>query len=128
MSLPIYMGTGTVALCKTDPVSWAQTLMPLHPVKAHFHKLFLRRNVQDKGLRCSVGQDGLLCPVHNNALASHPAWPAPPGPTHPWCVGLGFHKFPEMPCMKRAYRDKKGVGPLVSTQEEKALLVPVINK
>ena len=38
MSLPIYMGTGTVALCKTDPVSWAQTLMPLHPVEAHFHR------------------------------------------------------------------------------------------
>ena len=38
MSLPIYMGTGTVALCKTDPVSWAQTLMPLYPIKAHFHK------------------------------------------------------------------------------------------
>ena len=37
ISLPIYMGTGTVALCKTDPVSWAQTLMPHHPVEAHFH-------------------------------------------------------------------------------------------
>ena len=37
ISLPIYMGNGTVALCKTDLVSWAQTLMPLHPVEAHFH-------------------------------------------------------------------------------------------
>jgi len=35
--LPIYMGTGTVALCKTDPVSWAQTPMPHHPVEAYFH-------------------------------------------------------------------------------------------
>ena len=25
--------------------------------------------------------------------------------------------FPDMPCMKRVYRDKKGVGPLVSSQE-----------
>ena len=37
ISLPIYMGTGTVALCKTDPISWAQTPMPHHPVEAHFH-------------------------------------------------------------------------------------------
>ena len=33
ISLPIYMWTGTVALCKTDPVSWAQTLMPHQPVR-----------------------------------------------------------------------------------------------
>ena len=37
ISLPFYMGTGTIALCKTDPVSWAQTLMPHHPVEAYFH-------------------------------------------------------------------------------------------
>ena len=36
MNLYIYMGTGTVALCKTDPITWAQTLMPPHPVEAHF--------------------------------------------------------------------------------------------
>ena len=30
ISLPIYMGTVLV--------SWAQTLMPLHPVEAQFHK------------------------------------------------------------------------------------------
>ena len=37
ISLPIYMGNGTVALCKTDPVSWAQMPMPHHPVEAYFH-------------------------------------------------------------------------------------------
>ena len=37
ISLSIYMGTGTVTLCKTDPVSWAQTSMLHHPVEAHFH-------------------------------------------------------------------------------------------
>ena len=37
ISLPIHMGTGTVALCTTDPVWWAQTLMPHHPVEAYFH-------------------------------------------------------------------------------------------
>ena len=37
MSLPIYMGTGMVALCNTDPVSWAQTLMLPHPVETNFH-------------------------------------------------------------------------------------------
>ena len=40
ISLPIYTGTGTVALCKADPVSWAQTPMPHHPVEAYFHKMF----------------------------------------------------------------------------------------
>ena len=42
ISLPIHMGTSTVALCKTDPVSWAQTPMPHHPVEAHFHNRFIR--------------------------------------------------------------------------------------
>ena len=38
-NLPIYMATGTVALCQTqtNPDSWAQTPMPPHPVEAHFH-------------------------------------------------------------------------------------------
>ena len=30
--------------------------------------------------------------------------------------------------MKKVYRDKKGVGPLVSSQEEIALLFPLINR
>ena len=34
-------------------------------------------------------------------------------------------KFPDMPCMKRV---QEGIGPLVSSQEERALLVPVINR
>ena len=42
----------------------------------------------------------------------------------PGCRGI---IFPDMPCMKRAYRVKRSVGPLVSSQEQKALLVPVIN-
>ena len=29
-----------------------------------------------------------------------------------------------MPCMKRVYRDKTGGGPLLSSQEQRALLVP----
>ena len=33
-----------------------------------------------------------------------------------------------MPCMKSIYRDKKGVGPLVSSQEQRALLVLSINR
>ena len=33
----VYIATGTVALCQTDPVSWDQTPMPHHPVEAHFH-------------------------------------------------------------------------------------------
>ena len=33
-----------------------------------------------------------------------------------------------MPCMKRVHRDKKRVGPLVSSQERRALLVPVTNR
>ena len=36
--------------------------------------------------------------------------------------------FPDMPYMKRVYRDKKGVVPLVGSQEERALLVPLINR
>ena len=38
ISLTIYVTTGTVAQCKTDPVSWAQTSMHHHPVEAFFHK------------------------------------------------------------------------------------------
>ena len=33
-----------------------------------------------------------------------------------------------MPCMKRVYRDKIGVGTLVSSQERRALAVPLINR
>ena len=35
--------------------------------------------------------------------------------------------FPDMPCMKRVYRDKKGEVPLVGGQEERTLLVLVVN-
>ena len=37
-------------------------------------------------------------------------------------------EFPDMPCMKRVYRDKKGVVPLVGSQKQRALLVPLINR
>ena len=33
-----------------------------------------------------------------------------------------------MPCMKMVYRDKKGVVPLPGSQEQRALLVPLINR
>ena len=36
-SLLIYVGTGTVAQWKTDPVLWAQTPVLHQPVEAHFH-------------------------------------------------------------------------------------------
>ena len=36
--------------------------------------------------------------------------------------------FPDMPCMKRVYRDKIGVGTLVSSQEPRALFVSLINR
>ena len=36
--------------------------------------------------------------------------------------------FPDMPCMKRVYRDKIGVGTLVTIQERRALFVPLINR
>ena len=37
ISLPIYMGNGTVDLCKTDLVSWPQTSMSHYSVEAYFH-------------------------------------------------------------------------------------------
>ena len=37
-------------------------------------------------------------------------------------------EFPDMPCTKRVYRDTNGLGPLVSSQEQRALLVSVINR
>ena len=43
-------------------------------------------------------------------------------------AGLGHPRFPDMPCMKRVYRHKKGAGPLVRSQEQRALLVPRINQ
>ena len=36
ISLPIYMATGMVALCKTDPVSWAQMPMLHQTVETYF--------------------------------------------------------------------------------------------
>ena len=35
--------------------------------------------------------------------------------------------FPDTPCMKRVYRDR-GVGPLVSSQERRAAIVPLISR
>ena len=48
-----------------------------------------------------------------------------------WWSTAGFvPSFPDMPCMKNfeVYKNKKGVGPLVSSQERRALPVPVINR
>ena len=39
-----------------------------------------------------------------------------------------FGQFPNMPCMKRVYRDKIGVGTPVCSQERRALFVPLINR
>ena len=36
--------------------------------------------------------------------------------------------FPDMPCMKKGLQKQKGDGPLVSSKEEIALLVPLINR
>ena len=36
--------------------------------------------------------------------------------------------FPDMPCMKMVYKDKKSVGTLVSNQERIAAVVPLINR
>ena len=33
-----------------------------------------------------------------------------------------------MPCMQKGLQRQKGVGPLVSSQEQRALLVPLINR
>ena len=47
MNLSIFMGIGTVALCKNESISWAQALMPPDPVEAHFgdsHQQFRRED------------------------------------------------------------------------------------
>ena len=36
--------------------------------------------------------------------------------------------FPDIPCMKSIVKDKRRVVPLVSSQEQRALLVPRINR
>ena len=36
--------------------------------------------------------------------------------------------FPNRPCKKKNLQGQKGVGPLVSSQEQRALLVPLINR
>ena len=46
-----------------------------------------------------------------------------PDPTGPWCVRVPGHALHE-----KGLQRQKGVGPLVSSQEERALLVPVINR
>ena len=35
--------------------------------------------------------------------------------------------FPDKPCIKRVYRDK-GIGPLISSQERRAAVVPLTNR
>ena len=56
--------------------------------------------------------------------SARPSPAAPPcAPTRPArCM------FPDMPCMKRVNRDKKGDGPLVSSQEQRAIVVPRLNR
>ena len=36
--------------------------------------------------------------------------------------------FPDKPCIKKVYKNKKSVSPLVSSQEQRALLVPRFNR
>ena len=82
ISLPIYMGTGTVAPRRTGPVSWAQTLMPFYPVEAHFHILHLYyalpriicpgHALHEKGLQRQKS-DGPLASSQTRKSASRPA-------------------------------------------------------
>ena len=37
-------------------------------------------------------------------------------------------RFPDMPCIKGVYRDRNGVGPLVSSQDRRAAAVPGVNQ
>ena len=41
-----------------------------------------------------------------------------------------LHRFPDMPCMKKVYKDikKRSSGTLVSNQERRAAVVPLINR
>ena len=65
------------------------------------------------------------CSVCVQSCPTPPRRPAErPDPTRPWYV----RDFPNIPCVKRIYKDKKCVRPLVSSQEQRALLVPVINR
>ena len=85
----------------------------------------------EKRVACSLGD-------RNVGVPSGPARPSPPtalcaAPPRPargmsdvWRRQLKnmVNLFREMPCMKRAYKVKISVGPLVSNQEQRALLVP----
>ena len=71
-----YMAAVKVALCKINPVSWAQTPMPYHPVEAHFHichhlstilykdvcpHLFLFVTICNQSLFCAVLCYAVIC-------------------------------------------------------------------
>ena len=77
-------------------------------------------------------------PVGVPSCRARPAQPprrAPPDPTHPWCVrvldstGLGGRtKIPGCALHEKGLHRQKSVGPLVSSQEQRALLVPAIHR
>ena len=71
-----------------------------------------------------------------NSSVGVPSCPVPPrrpavrpDPTRPWYVRVfDSTSFPDMPCVRGAYKDKKSLGPLVSSKEQRALLVPMMNR
>ena len=74
----------------------------------------LRRFVEDSCLRCATRHERRLCSARRNLSAS--SRPGPPRLVASLCAAcpaspimwprLTFDMFPDMPCMKRAYRDK----------------------
>ena len=109
------------------------------------------RGSQDTCPRCPGEQDGRLFPGRTDRSASRTAWPCadrsasrtarlcsappprrrtPPRPDPPVvCSGFGLDKFPGHALHEEGLQRQKGVGPLVSSQEQKSARgLPLINR